>query len=291
MGARDDVGDDLRLRRIGHRRLEHTDDRGWSVAEADAAADDSGIALERRRPEAVGQDHGACRVRPIVRGIEQPPDERPQPHDVEVRAADHACPHPAWFADADDGEFRDREVAEGGHGLDARPQVADFGHRELGVVDVEAERTLPQVDQAILITIHERLQQHAVDDTEDRRIGADAQSQRDDDGGGETLDAAHGPNRVTKVGEEAQKPIHPRSSAQAESTTTSRASLRCRQFGKRIPCPPDASSLWRASNIVPGEDRPLPDTHGPHETTAGGAEGRELGRWRRGSPPNWCPST
>ena len=36
-------------------------------------------------------------------------------------------------------------------------------------------------DEAVRLSIAERLEEHGVDDTEDRRVGADAQTEREDD--------------------------------------------------------------------------------------------------------------
>ena len=66
MRARDDVGDDLRVGRIRHRRLEDADDRRGARAEADGPADHGRIAGKCRAPEAVRQDGGARRAWPVV---------------------------------------------------------------------------------------------------------------------------------------------------------------------------------------------------------------------------------
>ena len=50
-------------------------------------------------------------------------------------------------------------------------------------------RALADVDQAIFVAIDERPQQHAADDAEDRGVGADAERERHDDGGGQALGA------------------------------------------------------------------------------------------------------
>ena len=60
-------------------------------------------------------------------------------------------------------------------------------------------RALPDVDQAILVAVDERPQQHAADDAEDRGVGADAQGQRDDDRDGQALDSGERPQRKAEV--------------------------------------------------------------------------------------------
>ena len=59
------------------------------------------------------------------------------------------------------------------------------GTENVVFVGAEARRALADVDEAILVAIDERPQQHAADDAEDGGVGADAERQRDDDGGGE----------------------------------------------------------------------------------------------------------
>ena len=59
MRTRHHVRDDFRVGRVRHRRFEHADDRGGVRTDTDRASDHGRIALERGRPEAVGQDRGA----------------------------------------------------------------------------------------------------------------------------------------------------------------------------------------------------------------------------------------
>ncbi len=60
--ARDDVGDDLGFRRIGHRRLEDADDRRRPFAEPHRLADHrSGRSCKRGGPEPMCQHRGARR--------------------------------------------------------------------------------------------------------------------------------------------------------------------------------------------------------------------------------------
>ena len=66
MRARHHVGDDLGVGRIGHRRLQHTDDRGRARTEPHAPADDGRIAVERAAPEPVRQDRDRRCVRPVI---------------------------------------------------------------------------------------------------------------------------------------------------------------------------------------------------------------------------------
>ena len=63
MRAGDDVRDELGFRRIGHGRFEDADDDGRAGVEANRSAENGGIPLEGRGPEAVGEDRRAGRAR------------------------------------------------------------------------------------------------------------------------------------------------------------------------------------------------------------------------------------
>ena len=118
-------------------------------AEADGLADHGGIALERRRPETIGEHDGAGGVRAVVAHVEQTAEHGMQAHHLEIGAADHAGANLARLAEADHGEADRREVAELRSAFDAGLQVLDFGHGEVRVLDAEAGRALANVDQAV----------------------------------------------------------------------------------------------------------------------------------------------
>ena len=82
-------------------------------------------------------------------------------------------------------------------------KVLDLRHREGGVVGADAVRALADVDQAILVAVDERPQQHAPDDAEDGGVGADAERQGQDDGERQALDPGQRPQRKPEIGEEA----------------------------------------------------------------------------------------
>ena len=57
-----------------------------------------------------------------------------------------------------------------------------LGDRERGVLHADPGRALADVDQAVLVAIGQRPQQHAPDHGEDGGVGADAEREREDDG-------------------------------------------------------------------------------------------------------------
>ena len=199
MRAGDDVGDDLGFRGIRDRRFQDADDRRRTIAEADSFADQSGIAAERCRPEAVGQHRYSGGVRPIVSRIDQPPAHRTETHHFEVRATDDAGLDDTGLAEPDHRERDGGEITERRQRLDASFEVAELWYREVRILDRFPARGLPDVDQPLLVTIRQRPQQDAANDAEDGGVGADSQCERDHHGDGQPLDAAQGPQSVAEV--------------------------------------------------------------------------------------------
>ena len=239
MRAGDDVGDDRRFGRIGHRRFEHANHRRRTSAEPDGLADDVRVAVERGAPEAVGQDRHARRVAAVVSRRNQPAKHRTQAHHVEVGAADHPGLHHDRFAEAEQREFDGGEVAKGADRLDPRLEIVDLRDRERHVVGAEAGSTLADVDQAIGVAINERPQEHLANDAEDRRVGADAEGKCDDDGRGQTLRAV-----AASAGRRAC-PARAPPPRRTSGCTRRAASIRGRRGRSRIPAtqpgarPPD----------------------------------------------------
>ena len=105
MRARHHVGDQLGFGGVGHRRLEHADDRRRAIAQLDLLAEHAVVAVERRAPEAVRQHRDARLVRAVIGGVDQAAANRLQPHHAEERAADHAGANHARLAEADQREI------------------------------------------------------------------------------------------------------------------------------------------------------------------------------------------
>ena len=204
--AGDDVGDDLRFGRIGHRGLEHADDGGHAFVEAHGLADHRPVALERRGPEPMRQHRRAGGLRAVVGRAEQAAHCRPQAHDVEVRAVDDAGTHDARLAQADHRERGRGELAEGRQRRDPRAQVLDLRDREHHAVLPEALGALADVDQPVLVAIDERPQQDTPDDAENRGVGPDAERQGDDHRDDQSPGPGQRPEGIAKVGEEAHRP-------------------------------------------------------------------------------------
>ena len=72
--------------------------------------------------------------------------------------------------------------------LTPRLQVRSSGIENLALSMPMPVRALTDIDQAVLIAVDQRPQEHAPDDAEDRGIRADPERQGQDDGDGQALD-------------------------------------------------------------------------------------------------------
>ncbi len=61
--------------------------------------------------------------------------------------------------------------------MNAGLNVLDFGDGKRGVFVAQARRALADVDEPVLVTIDERLEQDAANESEDGCVGSDAERQ------------------------------------------------------------------------------------------------------------------
>ena len=195
----DYVGDDLGLCRVRHRGFEDSDDRRVAVPQANSLTDHRGIALERGRPEAIGQNAGAGGVRTIVVLVQQTSENRTQPHHLEVRASNHSGAHFARLTQSHHGEADLRKVSDGADRLQADFEVLNFRHGEHSVGELQPRCALPGVNQVAFVAVDQRAQQHPAHQAEDRRVRTNAQRQRQNDGDRQPLRPPQRPKRHLQV--------------------------------------------------------------------------------------------
>src|SRR5271166_3166125 len=110
------VGDDFRVLRIRNARLQNADYGGRALiderTEPDGLAEHGRIAIQRGRPETIGQDDGARGLRTIVVRIQQPAEHGTQPHDLEIRPSHHPSLNRARFSEANQSKTYGGEIAE-----------------------------------------------------------------------------------------------------------------------------------------------------------------------------------
>src|SRR6266481_6111779 len=171
MRAGDHVGDDFGFSRIRDGRLENADDRGGPSAEADVLAHDIRIGLESVFPEAIGEDRSAGGLGAVVAHVQQATQDGMEAHDLKISTADNAGADFAGFAESDHGEADGGEIAELAKGVNAGFKVQNFRHGEVDVLATDAECALANVDEAILIGIHQRAKEDAAYQAEDGGVG------------------------------------------------------------------------------------------------------------------------
>ena len=205
MRAGHDVGDDLGLRRIRHRRLERR--RRSSPS-------------DRRAGSSCRSPSDRSRARSSRSGASAPPRPPPSARRRSRRAAGPApaaspitskYEPPTTPARTTRGSPRPtivNSMVEKSPNARHRLRRAPAGRGSPAPRSWRCSLPMPRgaladVDQAILVAVDERPQQHAADDAEDGGVGADAERQRDDDGDRQALDPGQRSERVAEVGEEA----------------------------------------------------------------------------------------
>ena len=148
----------------------------WPPSRSDSDAR-SGLPTKPRLPEAMADDDGGLRVGTrFVRG-EGPAGFRRDAENAEEAVAHRAPLGKARLAAAED---RRRIAAVGRHRVEARRSVAPVDEVRMRYARGAAARVaLAERDDAGGLAVRQRPQQHAVDDAEDRGVGADAERQRD----------------------------------------------------------------------------------------------------------------
>ena len=183
MRAGDHIGDDFRILGIRDGGFENADDGGGAfanAAETKRSPEDRRIFLESGRPETVGENNDAGCVGTVVLRFNETPEDRMKAHDVEIRAVDYPGLNLARLAEADHGETGGGELAKRAQGLNAGAQIVDLGNGKRGVFVADAKRALTDVDEPVLVTIDERLEEDAADECEDGGVGTDAERQGKD---------------------------------------------------------------------------------------------------------------
>jgi hypothetical protein len=162
------------------------DDGAGDRVDGHRSSDNRGITAEPPLPVSVHEDDGFRRSRRVVFAGEPSPQRRRDAECLKDAVCDAQVANLLWF-----GKSRDRDAA-------ARPQPELLErspllpvreehrrrHVEVAVVEADPGCRVPDADQLVRARIRQRLEEHAVDDAEDGRVGANAdrQSHQSDDG-------------------------------------------------------------------------------------------------------------
>jgi hypothetical protein len=159
-----------------------------NAVESEGRPDGRGIGVEAVAPEGVGQDEDAAAAFLVFRGKERAAEGGPgAEHGEEVRRSAHA-EEDLRFAET--GEIGPGRLGDGHVGERVDLLLPDAEIWEIGVEDRRGLRELRHdlVHEVELsrVGIGERPEQGAVHDREDGRVGADAESERENGDGGES---------------------------------------------------------------------------------------------------------
>src|SRR5580704_7636663 len=160
MWARHHVGDDLGILGIRDGGFEHADDGGGAFAKAAKTkcfSDNRRILLKVGRPETVSENHDAGSFGTVVFRLNEAAEHGMKAHHVEIGAVDYTGLDFARLAEAAHGEAGGGELTERTQGRDAGPQSGERGHGERGVFVADTGRALPDISQAVFVTVDERL--------------------------------------------------------------------------------------------------------------------------------------
>jgi hypothetical protein len=162
---------------IERARRHHADHTERYAVETNFAAENVGIAAEALLPRRVADHEHVLRARPIFFLAKGASQHRRDPEHGKVVGGDSPALQPRRFA----ADLRRRVDINFGRERLKRAQPA----LHLGEVEGRGRigpggRPLPHADNPLGVGEGKRLQQHCVDEAEDRRIGADAECQHGD---------------------------------------------------------------------------------------------------------------
>ena len=123
-------------------------------------------------------------------------------HHVKIGAVDDPGANFPGLAEANHGETDGGELAEGAECFDARAQVLNFRHGEWDLPRADTRRALLDINEAVLVAVDQRPQQHAAHQAKDGGVGANAQRQREHHGDRKPLGARQRAERYSQIAKE-----------------------------------------------------------------------------------------
>jgi hypothetical protein len=163
-------------------RSEHADDHRLFHGEIQHLSDDRRIRSEDAPPVRVGEDHDRLCALAFVLPHEHPSELRARAEHLEEVRAHQTAGRSMGLTPPQHVERPVAEFHELIDGLRLRSVIGHFEEREARVLDARGGLRLAQVHDAIGLGIGQRAQQHSIDHAEDGGVGADAQTQGQDEG-------------------------------------------------------------------------------------------------------------
>ena len=171
---------DVVLLRVVRHVRQHADDGVRPVVHLEHLPDDVPVAAELALPVRVADDQHRRRARLVVVGHERAAEDRLDAEDAEEVRRDHAGVDAIGLAALQQVEIH---LVEFDQRLELGRLVAVgevFLDRHAGVGAADERRRLADQHQPIAVGVGQRLQEHAVDDAEDRGVRADPEPERQD---------------------------------------------------------------------------------------------------------------
>ena len=190
------VGDDVALRRRAERARRgrhvdvdavgivrhvrhHADDGVRPVVHLEHLADDVRVAAEPGGPVVVAEHEHRLGALVVVGIGEGAADERPDAEHVEEVVRDHAGGHPVGLAAPQQIEVHLVELHQAVQAGELLAVVVELLDRDAEVLLVGQRRGVADDHQPLAVGVRQRREEHAVHHAEDRRVGADAEAQRE----------------------------------------------------------------------------------------------------------------
>ena len=162
----------------GASRRQHADHRVGLVVEKNRAIDDRGICSELVDPEHMAQNHHVILPPLVFVGQERAASLRPDAEDVEIVRRDSRPTKLDGFPAAREGRGA---AGLSGHEFEDGVVLLPVEEVQCGdAVAVAAGRLLENTHNPIGLRVRQRSEQDAIDEAEDRGVGADAECQRED---------------------------------------------------------------------------------------------------------------
>ncbi len=180
--AHDHVDVHVRVLGIRWRGLRDADDLDAPAVYRYPSSDGCRIGAEEALPVVVRQNcHRRCGFSVLALRNDSP-EVGAEPHDFEVVSGDDPGAHAHGLVHSEHGEHHGGELRDTFETGTMLPVVVDLGNGERYVAESCEARGMAQVDEAISVAIGQRPEPDSVHDAEDRSVGANAESERQDEG-------------------------------------------------------------------------------------------------------------
>ncbi len=180
-------------------RRQHANDGVRPIVHLEDLADDARVGAEAALPVGIREHQDGIGAVLIVAFAERPPGHGRHAEEVEVVPGDDASSQPFRLALAEQHEPHVVILDDRLERLRLLTVVLELERREPLRSNPGQRALLPQDEQVVALGVRQRPQQDAVHDAENRRIGANTERHRQDDGGGKAAIPGQSPRRRPQI--------------------------------------------------------------------------------------------